>query len=231
MTSVFFSNIRSLFCPFNSILAPFSNLWISLVTAKQLIEKPSKIAQAQPWLEAYFVLRNALWWKTGNHNGTCITQSFRFSNFERRKRISRSISVLMMIGSRSLWSSWQTSCSLTWHHYYFLSRKRILQLHQYGFPNLITSTWQTLCPLCQRPQGLTITCPIRSSHSSDSYVHSSHYPFLWNAQIQIQTLQDALQVNHFIVFCLKTVFSLFLFQLCSKFFNASSKWKWNDRKQ
>ena len=104
----------------------------------------------------------------------------------------------MMIGSRTLWSSWQTSCSLTWHHYYFLSRKRILQLHQYGFPNLITSTWQTLWPPCQRPQGLITTCPIRSSHSSDSYVHSSHYPFLWNAQIQIQTLQDALQVKfHF----------------------------------
>ena len=82
--------------------------------------------------------------------------------------------------------------------YYFLSRKRILQLHQYGFPNLITSTWQTLWPPCQRPQGLITTCPIRSSHSSDSYVHSSHYPFLWNAQIQIQTLQDALQVKfHF----------------------------------
>ena len=42
MISVFFSNIRSLFCPFNSILAPFSNLWISLVTAKQLIEKTFK---------------------------------------------------------------------------------------------------------------------------------------------------------------------------------------------
>ena len=84
------------------------------------------------------------------------------------------------------------------YFFYFLSRKRILQLHQYGFPNLITSTWQTLWPPCQRPQGLITTCPIRSSHSSDSYVHSSHYPFLWNAQIQIQTLQDALQVKfHF----------------------------------
>ena len=87
---------------------------------------------------------------------------------------------------------------LFYFFYFFLSRKRILQLHQYGFPNLITSTWQTLWPPCQRPQGLITTCPIRSSHSSDSYVHSSHYPFLWNAQIQIQTLQDALQVKfHF----------------------------------